>query len=142
MPGLCLICLLTSFTIPNAALPTDLIVNAENMYGNMAPINRPAQISGCANDIWDILSYNPELCKKPPNKDRDTNAADPIANPFPIAAVVLPAASSPSVLYLTSGPISAIYAIPPALSLIGPQPSIAKLKGKLDNIPNAANETP
>jgi hypothetical protein len=32
----------------------------------------------------------------------------------------LPAASRASVLYLTSYPISAISAIPPALSLIGP----------------------
>jgi hypothetical protein len=66
------------------------------------------------------LVYNFELCKNPPYKDNDTKAALPIAKPFPIAAVVLPAASSPSVLYLTSGPISAISAIPPALSLIGP----------------------
>jgi len=38
---------------------------------------------------------------KAPYKDRDTKAADPIANPFPIAAVVFPAASKASVLYLT-----------------------------------------
>ena len=84
----------------------------------------------------------PELCKYPPNNDNDTKAADPIANPFPIAAVVLPAASKPSVRSLTYSPISAISAIPPALSEIGPYPSIAKLNGKLDNIPKAAKETP
>lgn len=82
------------------------------------------------------------MCKKPPNNDKETNAADPMANPFPIAAVVLPAASRPSVLSLTYYPIYAIYAIPPALSEIGPYPSIAKLNGKFDNIPKAANDTP
>ncbi len=60
------------------------------------------------------------MCKKPPYNDNDTSAADPMANPLPMAAVVLPAASSPSVLSLTYSPISAIYAIPPALSEIGP----------------------
>jgi len=45
------------------------------------------------------------LCKKPPYKDKDTRAALPIANPFPIAAVVFPAASRPSVLALTYSPI-------------------------------------
>ena len=52
-------------------------------------------------------------------------AADPIANPFPIAAVVLPTASNLSVLSLTSFHNSAISAIPPALSEIGPYASTA-----------------
>ena len=65
-----------------------------------------------------------------------------MAKPFPIAAVVFPAASSPSVLSLTYSPIFAISAIPPALSLIGPYPSIAKLNGKFDNMPSAARDTP
>ena len=43
-----------------------------------------------------------------------------MANPLPIAAVVFPAASKPSVIALTYSPSSAIYAIPPALSEIGP----------------------
>ena len=41
-------------------------------------------------------------------KANDTNAAEPIANPLPIAAVVLPAASNASVLSLTD---SGSYAI-------------------------------
>jgi hypothetical protein len=61
------------------------------------------------------------LVKKAPYKDNETKAADPIANPFPTAAVVLPAASKASVLSLTSSPNSAISAIPPALSEIGPK---------------------
>jgi hypothetical protein len=47
----------------------------------------------------------PQLCKKPPYNDKPTNAALPIANPFPIAAVVFPAASNASVLALTYSPI-------------------------------------
>jgi NADP-dependent 3-hydroxy acid dehydrogenase YdfG len=42
------------------------------------------------------------LVMKPPKSANDTRAADPIANPFPIAAVVFPAASNASVLSLTS----------------------------------------
>ena len=41
------------------------------------------------------------MCLNPPNKAKATKAALPIAKPFPIAAVVLPAASKASVLYLT-----------------------------------------
>ena len=51
---------------------------------------------------------------------RAVNAAEPIAKPLPIAAVVLPTASNLSVLSLTSAGSSAISAIPPALSEIGP----------------------
>lgn len=105
--------------MPKAALPTDRIVKAEKTYGNMAPIKRPANTSGLVKDI-SLPPSRSALCRKPPNNERDTRAADPMANPFPIAAVVLPAASRPSVLYLTSSPISAISAIPPALSEMGP----------------------
>jgi len=52
--------------------------------------------------------------------DKETKAADPIANPFPMAAVVFPAASKASVFDLTSSPNSHISAIPPALSETGP----------------------
>jgi hypothetical protein len=40
-------------------------VKAENMYGIIAPINKPAKMSGSVNEIR-LLSYNPALCKKPP----------------------------------------------------------------------------
>ncbi len=43
-----------------AALPTDLIVNAEKTYGNMAPINKPANTSGLVSEI-EVPSYRPEL---------------------------------------------------------------------------------
>ena len=57
------------------------------------------------------------------NKARAVKAADAIANPLPIAAVVFPTASNLSVLSLTSDGSSYISAIPPALSDIGPYAS-------------------
>ena len=52
------------------------------------------------------------------------NAAEPIANPLPIAAVVLPTASSLSVMLRTSSGKWQLSARPPALSAIGPNASI------------------
>lgn len=51
MPGFYLICLRTSSTIPNAALPTDRIVKAENRYGNIAPRSKPAKISARLSEM-------------------------------------------------------------------------------------------
>ena len=48
------------------------------------------------------------------------SAAEPIANPLPVAAVVLPSASSASVRWRTFGSRPLISALPPALSAIGP----------------------
>ena len=42
------------------------------------------------------------LWRKAPYNAKPTKVADPMANPFPIAAVVFPAASRISVLCLTS----------------------------------------
>jgi len=66
--------------------------------------------------------YSPclDLVIKAPINAKPTRAADPIANPLPTAAVVFPAASKASVLFLTYSPSSAISEIPPALSEIGP----------------------
>ena len=57
---------------------------------------------------------------KAPYRARETKAADPIANPFPTAAVVFPAESRASVISLMEDPNSAISEIPPALSEMGP----------------------
>jgi len=51
---------------------------------------------------------------------RAVSAAEPIAKPLPIAAVVLPRASRPSVISLTSSPSPDICEMPPALSATGP----------------------
>ena len=62
---------------------------------------------------------------KAANRANAVKAAEPMANPLPIAAVVLPTASSLSVRLRTSSGSPAISAIPPALSEIGPYASTA-----------------
>ena len=84
-------------------------------------MNKPAITMG--SEIFIILI--PLLTLKAANNARAVKAAEPIAKPLPIAAVVLPTASSLSVLSLTSLGNSAISAIPPALSEIGPYASTA-----------------
>ena len=54
------------------------------------------------------------------NNANAVRAAEPIANPLPIAAVVLPTASSLSVILRTLLSSPDISEIPPALSAIGP----------------------
>ena len=54
------------------------------------------------------------------NSDSVAKAAEPIAKPLPIAAVVLPTASNWSVISRTSGSSEDISAMPPALSEMGP----------------------
>ena len=72
-----------------------------------------------------VLDTKDELQKiiEATNNAKDVSAAEPIAKPLPIAAVVFPRESSLSVIVLTSGPNFAISAIPPALSAIGPYAS-------------------
>ena len=114
-------CLLTSSIISKAASPTACIASAENTKGREAPINKPAIIVGSL-----ISNTNPPTVSlNAANSAKDVRAAEPIANPLPIAAVVFPTASSLSVLSLTSFGSSAISAIPPALSAIGPYASTA-----------------
>lgn len=111
----------------------------------MAPIKSPEKIKGALTSTPTMgckLVNLVALVRKAPYKERDTKAAEPIANPFPMAAVVFPAASRASVLYLTSSPKSAISVNPPALSEIGPYPSIASPTARVDNIPKAPRATP
>jgi len=51
-----------------------------------------------------LKSLSLALVIKAPYNESETRAADPIAKPLPIAAVVLPAASRASVFSLTSSP--------------------------------------
>ena len=90
--------------------------SAENTNGSMAPIKRPTMTVGLEISIVLIFA----VCINAANNARAVNAAEAIAKPLPIAAVVFPTASNLSVLSLTSGGKSAISAIPPALSDIGP----------------------
>ena len=70
------------------------------------------------------------------------STADPIANPFPVAAVVFPSASNASVLSRTSGSKCACSAIPPALSATGPYASVARVMPRVDSMPTAARPIP
>ncbi len=65
-----------------------------------------------------------------------------MAKPWPMAAVVLPAASKASVRSRTSGGNCAISAMPPALSEIGPKPSMVRQVVSVDSIPGAAKAMP
>ena len=136
--GISLNCLLTSSIMAIAALPTAFIESAEKTKGNIPPINKPAIISGCETSIdWTLAVFI-----KAAKSAKAVSAAEAIANPLPIAAVVFPTASNLSVLSLTSGGSSAISAIPPALSEIGPYASTANWIPVLANIPTAAIAIP
>jgi len=79
---------------------------------------------------------------KAPKRARPTKQADPIAKPLPTAAVVFPAASRASVKSLIYSGSPHIWAIPPALSEIGPYPSTDKATGKDPSIPRAERPIP
>ena len=76
------------------------------------------------------------------SKASDVSTADPIAKPFPVAAVVFPKESRASVRSRTFGSIPDISAIPPALSAIGPYASVASVIPRVESMPIAANATP
>ena len=118
IPGISRNCRRTSSTIPCAARPTAVIVSAATKNGRHPPRKRPITTSGSRMLI--PLSCRPTLDEYAENRARAVRAADPIANPLPIAAVVFPIASSESVISLVSGPSPLISLIPPALSAIGP----------------------
>ena len=104
-----------------AARPTALIAIEENKNGNIPPTNKPAITIGFEMSILLI----PLFTMNAANNANAVRAADPIAKPLPMAAVVFPTASSLSVFSRTSAGSSAISAIPPALSEIGPYASTA-----------------
>ena len=82
----------------------------------MPPRNNPAITCGLAM-LMLLMSAAVIKAAKSANA---VNAAEPMAKPLPIAAVVLPTASSLSVRLRTSLGNSPISAMPPALSDIGP----------------------
>ena len=129
-----------------AALPTDFIVIAEKRNGNIAPTNNPVNTSGSSRFILSIMfasgSSRSALVRKAEKRARDVKIAEPMAKPFPIAAVVFPAESSTSVLSRIFSPIPVISAIPPALSATGPYASIVNPTTRVLNIPIAATATP
>ena len=70
------------------------------------------------------------------------SAAEPIAKPLPVAAVVLPSESSMSVRSRTNAGCPVISALPPALSAIGPYASVASVMPSVESMPTAAMPTP
>ncbi len=115
-PGISLNCRRTSLIISKAACPTAFNKNEENKYGIIPPIISPAITFG--SDI--LISFIPAVVLKALKSANAVRAADPIAKPFPMAAVVFPTASNLSVLFRTSSPSPLISVMPPALSAIGP----------------------
>ena len=99
---------------------------------------------GCGSGILSIVASKLGAARAV-GLEIDSNAvktADPIANPLPVAAVVLPNASKASVRSLTSGFKCACSAIPPALSATGPYASVARVIPKVESIPTAAKPIP
>ena len=77
---------------------------------------------------------------KAPCKANETSAADPMAKPLPMAAVVLPAASRASVFRALQK--LHISAIPPAWSDIGPKPSVVRPHANVESMPKASRAIP
>jgi len=99
-----------------AARPTAFIVMAPKRKGSMPPMKRPTISFGS------VMETSPSFAAvaKAPKSDRAVSAAEPMAKPLPMAAVVLPTESSVSVILRTLGSRWLISAMPPALSAMGP----------------------
>ena len=119
-PLISLNCLLTSSIISKAASPTAVIVKEAIKNGIVPPINKPIKTSALLSCNKKSVEFAATVSVYAVIIARAASAAAPIANPFPIAAVVLPSSSRESVIFLVSSPSPAISAIPPALSAIGP----------------------
>ena len=124
IPGIVRNCLRTSSIISKAAFPTDFMVIAEKRKGSIAPTNNPVKTSGSRRLMLSMIfasgSRRSARVKNAEKSAREVRIADPIAKPFPIAAVVFPAESSTSVRSRILSPMPVISAIPPALSATGP----------------------
>jgi hypothetical protein len=107
----------TTKMIASADLPTESIVSAAKMKGRVAPMSTPERTSGeSIETVW-----RPADSMKAAMRPTEVRTAEPMAKPLPVAAVVLPIASSASVLSRTCSVSSSIIsAMPPALSATGP----------------------
>mmetsp|Transcript_38452 Transcript_38452/g.127335 ORF Transcript_38452/g.127335 Transcript_38452/m.127335 type:complete len:234 (+) Transcript_38452:954-1655(+) len=133
---------LISITISLAALPTDFIVMAENQYGSIEPTSKPAKVSGSSRSTVTLAPVSFSRVTKAPKRARPTRQAEPMAKPLPVAAVVLPSASSESVMSRTSLPKWDSSARPPALSATGPYASVARVMPRVESMPTAEMATP
>ena len=130
-PGMLRNCRRTSSIISLADRPTAFMVIAEKMNGSMPPTNMPMSTLGLVSSRLNCRGSNAAtppawatvsaaVAWKVENRARAVRAADPMANPLPMAAVVLPTASRASVRSRTNGSQRLISAMPPALSATGP----------------------
>ena len=114
------------------------MVMDENRNGSIAPIKRPMKTF----EFITSMKSSPTAIPYDEKSASAVSAAEPIANPLPIAAVVFPTASSVSVISLTSFFWWLISAIPPALSATGPYASTASEIPSVASIPTAAIAIP
>src|SRR3990172_7851325 len=144
MPLIVLNCLRTSFTTSKAAFPTASIKNAENRNGTPAPKNNPINTKGSIilNEVAEAPVIVSTSLANTEKSASDASTAEPIANPFVTAFVVLPTASNASVILLVLFGIFDISAMPPALSVIGPYASIETIIPVSDSIATAAIAIP
>src|SRR6476661_4231207 len=138
MPGISRNWRRTSWTMDMAARPTAAMASEEKMKGIMAPMNTPAS-TGALLMSMDVILAVP---MKAANSASEVRAAEAMAKPLPVAAVVLPTASRMSVRSRTSLGNSLISAMPPALSAMGPKASMASCMAVVAIIPAAAMATP
>ena len=82
------------------------------------------------------------ISAKAASKEITVKPAAPIANPFVIALLVLPAESNSSAIFIESSPKLDISASPLALSTIGPYASLEIIIPTIDNIPIADIDIP
>ena len=112
--------------------------NAEKTTGTIAPTNNIANTGA----LKILIPSIPVKVTYAANKASEVKAAEAIANPFPVAAVVFPTESKISVLVLTIESCSLISATQPALSAIGPKASIASCIAVVAVIADADIATP
>src|SRR3989344_1825491 len=142
MPGISRNCRRTSSTTAPAALPTDFIAIEENKYGIAAPNNNPTSTSGSCNSKINFVPRSANSATYPAKSTNAANPADAMAYPLVTAFVVLPTASSASVISRTFAGAPLISAMPPALSVIGPKESIATIIPATESMATAASATP
>ena len=132
----------TSSTTPPAARPTASIESEAKSVTIMPPISRPMRTGGSsiANTRFWPAAASSDL--KPAKSTIAASTAEPMAYPLVTALVVLPTASSGSVTLRTSSGRSAISAMPPALSVIGPNASSATMRPVSESWPMTATPMP
>ena len=107
---------------------------AENKNGSIAPMKSPIITIGSKR----LTALTPATVEYETKSARAVRAAEPIANPLPMAAVVLPTASRVSVISLTDSGSSLIS----ALSDTGPYASTATVIPVVESMPTAERAIP